>query len=678
MQFVFPAFLFALVAVAIPVVIHLFHFRRFRKVYFSDVSFLHQLSDESKKQSRLKHLLVLAARMLAISFLVLAFARPFIPSGENQPGAGGSQVAVYIDNSFSMDALARSGRLLDEAIEAARQVAATFQPADRFMLLTNEFEGRHQRFVSRDEFLTLLNEVSLSPTVKTIEEVLLRKNELFSPGDHQNQASYFLSDFQKSMAAIGQARPDSGINISFIPLQAQGSANLAIDSCWFVSPLRLKGQAVTLKVRIRNYGDQPLENQPLRLFINHVQRTVASFSIAARGQTEESLTWTILQDGFEQGKIEIADYPISFDDQFFFSYHVANAIPVLSIDEPGQGPYLQALFGRDTTFQFSSMPSFAVDFGALPGFSMVVLNGLNTINQGLATEALQYARQGGHLVIFPGAGADLVSYNNFFAAMGLDALLRLDTANMRVSYINADHPIYTDVFENIPENIDLPRTLQHYVVGRTARSPGQALMQLQNGNPFLMAYELESGKVFVAAVPLSDEFSNFQRHAVFVPTLVNIALHSGALLPLFYTVGANEPVIVKGASLQRDQVLMLRGTDTEVIPEQRQAGGNLQIFLHDQVKQAGNLSLVNNNEVVKGISLNYDRRESVNEVFSAAELKDMLLDHDLGQINVVETTESGVASALEQASQGLQLWKLFIVLALACILAEVLLLRFMP
>jgi hypothetical protein len=85
MQFVYPAFLFALLAVAIPVIIHLFHFRRFRKVYFSDVSFLRQLSDESKKQSRLKHWLVLAARMLAVAFSGAGLCKALYPFRGN-PG----------------------------------------------------------------------------------------------------------------------------------------------------------------------------------------------------------------------------------------------------------------------------------------------------------------------------------------------------------------------------------------------------------------------------------------------------------------------------------------------------------------------------------------------------------------------------------------------------------------
>ncbi|MEE4178189.1 MAG: BatA domain-containing protein [Bacteroides sp.] len=677
MQFVYPAFLFALLAVAIPVIIHLFHFRRFRKVYFPDVSFLEQLSEESKRQARLKHWLVLAARMLAIAFLVLAFAKPYIPSGESQVSAEGNAVAVYIDNSFSMDALARQGHLLDEAREIARQVAGIYQPTDRFLLLTNDFEGRHQHFVSKDEFLTLLGELDLSPAVRTLGEVMQRKNELFTGNTNGKQNAYYVSDYQKSMAVFGEAKPDSNITSFFIPLQAQSPANVFIDSCWFESPVRLAGQAVTLKVRICNDGDLPMENQPLRLFVNEVQRTVASFNIPARGETEESLTWTIQGEGMQQGRIEIVDYPISFDDQLFFSYEVASGIPVLSIDEQGQGAFLRALFGRDSTFLFSSQPVFAVDFSEFQQYNMLVMNGLNAISGGLALEARRYAEQGGHLVIFPGSSAELSSYNEFFLGMGLDEFSGLDTASYRVSTLNDRHQIYTGVFEDLPDNMDLPRSLQHYSIRRSTSSSGQTLMDLQNGDPFFVVYPYGRGKVFLSAVPLSDDFSNFQRHAVFVPTLVNIALQSGSFQPLYHVLGDNQPILVQGARLQRDEVLKLRGPETEVIPEQRRAGSSLQLFVRDQVNQADNYALWNGETLVRGLSFNYDRRESVSEVYSGEELKALLQDQGISQAQVIETSESGLGKALEQASLGRQLWKLFLLLALAALLAETLLLRFM-
>jgi hypothetical protein len=102
--------------------------------------------------------------------------------------------------------------------------------------------------------------------------------------------------------------------------------------------------------------------------------------------------------------------------------------------------------------------------------------------------------------------------------------------------------------------------------------------------------------VFLSAVPLHDDFSNFQRHAVFVPTLVNIALQSGSFQPLYHVVGDNEPILVRGAALAARSGAGAKGPELEIIPEQRLTGNNLQLFVHDQVPEAGNYSLWNSGE----------------------------------------------------------------------------------
>ena len=70
MQFVNPLFLIALSALAIPILIHLFNFRKYKKVYFTNVHFLQEIQQETKKQSQLRQLLILLARLLAIAALV--------------------------------------------------------------------------------------------------------------------------------------------------------------------------------------------------------------------------------------------------------------------------------------------------------------------------------------------------------------------------------------------------------------------------------------------------------------------------------------------------------------------------------------------------------------------------------------------------------------------------------
>ena len=79
MSFLNPYLLWGLLAVSIPVIIHLFNFRRFRRIYFTNVKFLEELQQQTRRQSQLRHILVMILRMLAITSLVLAFAQPYIP-----------------------------------------------------------------------------------------------------------------------------------------------------------------------------------------------------------------------------------------------------------------------------------------------------------------------------------------------------------------------------------------------------------------------------------------------------------------------------------------------------------------------------------------------------------------------------------------------------------------------
>src|SRR6059058_3231927 len=107
MHFIYPAFLFALLTLAIPVIIHLFNFRKFQKVNFSNVQFLKEIQEQQASRRNLKERLILAARLLALFFLVFAFARPYI-AGQNTDTAGKQNaISIFVDNSYSMQTLNR-------------------------------------------------------------------------------------------------------------------------------------------------------------------------------------------------------------------------------------------------------------------------------------------------------------------------------------------------------------------------------------------------------------------------------------------------------------------------------------------------------------------------------------------------------------------------------------------
>ncbi|MFB6307563.1 MAG: BatA domain-containing protein, partial [Flavobacteriales bacterium] len=179
MKFLYPQFLWGLSAIVIPVIIHLFNFRRYKRTYFSNIKFLQDVQQKTRSRSQLKHLLVLLARILAVCFLVLAFAQPYIPSNtEKAAFTGEKAIAIYIDNSFSMNGKSQNGRLLDIAKQRAIDIANSYKPTDKFLLLTNELKGDHQHLISRQEFIDKVEDIEISSLTRNISNIATRQKDL--------------------------------------------------------------------------------------------------------------------------------------------------------------------------------------------------------------------------------------------------------------------------------------------------------------------------------------------------------------------------------------------------------------------------------------------------------------------------------------------------------------------
>ena len=113
-----PYLLYALFAIAIPILIHLFNLRKHKVIYFSSLRFLKEIKTKNKKKSRLKNILILLCRILAITFLILAFAKPFVPAKNKSEK---NDVFIYLDNSLSMDIDFGNGNLFNIAKMKASQ-----------------------------------------------------------------------------------------------------------------------------------------------------------------------------------------------------------------------------------------------------------------------------------------------------------------------------------------------------------------------------------------------------------------------------------------------------------------------------------------------------------------------------------------------------------------------------
>ncbi|MGB1032598.1 MAG: BatA domain-containing protein, partial [Flavobacteriales bacterium] len=402
----YPQILWGLLALSIPIIVHLFNFRKFRKVEFSNVSFLKEVQQETKSKSKIKHFLIL-----------LAFAQPYIPLNDSDNVAGKKSISVYIDNSFSMDGEGEEGRLIEVSKNKARELISNYGATDQFQLLTNDFEGRHQRFVSQEDALQLIDEVALSPQSRQLEEVISRQREMMN-NEEGEKISFVLSDLQKATHQIDRIVKDSLMEVRFLPQASLYPNNIYIDSAWFETPVRALNQPEALHIRIQHSSQEIIENIPLSLVINGNRKSLGSFSIQPGVPTDTVLTFTQTEPGIKSGYLKIDDYPITFDDVFYLSYEVAESIRILHIEGTDNGSYVNKVFSNDPYYTLTSSKAANVNYGDFSNHDLIIVDQVDELSSGLILELEKFTSNGGTTFCIPSKNGNSRSYAELSLSMG--------------------------------------------------------------------------------------------------------------------------------------------------------------------------------------------------------------------------------------------------------------------
>jgi hypothetical protein len=671
MQFLYPSFLFALVALVIPVLIHLFNFRRYQKVYFSNVQFLKEIREQQSSRRNLKERLILASRLLALFFLIVAFARPYIP-GAHTGNAGTQQaISVFIDNSYSMQTLNREGALLDEAKHRAKEIAAAYNMNDRFQLLTQDFEGKHQRLLSRDEFDDAVDAVKISPQSRNLQQIVNRQQSLLDMHAATKRAVYIVSDFQQNMAGSQPVKSEAGISISLVQLKANTQANVAVDSVWLLNAIHRPGESEKIVVRLQNFADENSTKVPLRLMINGSQKALGGFVLKAHSAQNDTLTFSGLQPGWQRGEIMLQDNPVTFDNQFYFTFNVKQQMPVLLIDGGTPNIYLKSVFAADPFFDVKHAPDGNIDYAALGSYPLIVMSDVKTITTGLAQQLKSYIAKGGTVCVFPAVDAELAGYQSFLQSVNASYPVKLVAANIKVSSLNLQNGVFKNIFEDFPQNPDLPVVKKYYQLS-TAGGSAENLMQLTGGETFWGSYKFGRGKVYVSSVPLNEDYSSLPRHALFVPVMFRMALLSGNEQPAFFTLGHDESMEIPSVQTSEKQLLKLVKGRQSIIPDVRQQEGSTLLYTSDQLNETGIYDLKKQDSTIAVMAFNDNRSESNLAYFTAAELGKILPQ----ATTVLEAGKGSLKDAVSDSNFGMQLWKLCIILALIFLAAEILLIKF--
>ena len=655
--------LFGLFALAIPIIIHLFNFRRHKIVYFSNTATLKTIEQENAKTKKLKYIISLIMRMLFIAGLVFAFAYPYNPEQKLKVDDADNLVAVYIDNSMSMHSQSSEISLIEDARASARKIVSNISPSQRFVLLTNSRQPDNEYPMNQDEMLMSIDAMQTEASPMSFNNLYENLQMIMKRNGFKSASLFMYSDFQDNMMSVDGLVADSAIQLVAMPLKSDYQQNIYIDTVWLSSPILQKGLANEINVRVVNESGKDINGLPVNFEIDGKSVAFNTIDIPANGKNEVAMQFVLHDSGENNATVSINDYPITFDDTYNF---VLNVRPIIKIVELSAGVgdlSIKTLFSNDSLFDYQVMNPYRIDQQYLSDCQMVVVDGEANLNETMWQTIIDFANNGGSVVVFPSEVSDK-SY--------------LSDDTLSISTISSHHEFFSDIFVNIPNNADLPKVYKHVQIDKKRFSNTLTLISLQNGTSFFTLSKIGGGNVFSIASQFGKDWTNFADNALFVPIMYKVAMLGGQMGRLSYTLGVDKDILINDLTAFSDGDVRIRDAQGsfEMIPIVEMRNNRALIRLYDELPGAGFYTVNKGDEVIETTAWNDSRKESKMKFLDREEVDKLLKDKGLNVLAVMKADEIHSNDMMEMMVRRSMLWKSFIILALISLLIEILVLRF--
>ncbi len=636
MQFHHPEVLYALFFLIIPVIVHLFQLRKFRREAFTNVKFLKRVTQQTRKSSKLKKWLILATRLLLLASIIFAFSQPFFPDGTIESGK--IETIIYLDNSYSMQANGQRGRLFDRSIQ---ELLENLPDDQRFTLITNTEEFPD---LTRQD----LQELQYTATQQDFKTILLKAESLFSRDTSAQKKLLLISDFQKGFT-VPEGLELKNTKIYALPLKPESFENIRLDSA-FISREAAGDQILNIEIS----ASQGFTNNTAVSLFNG-DKLIGKTGVDFSENKKQQLDFPISEEQVLSGSIQIEDNGLAFDNTLFFSINKIEPINISSINNADEA-FLKRIFTAPE-FNYTSFTDTEINYNALASSKVIILNEVSEISNSLLNTFQQKKLENTVFIFIPSVEDIGSNYRLFVRELGVTGLQNKQQQEKRVSRISFQHPLYNGVFEDEVVNFEYPKTQVSYKIA----GPGASILSFQDQEAFL----LEAGGNYFFSAALNTQNSNFTRSPLVVPTFYNMGISAFQPTPLYYTLGETNKIDVP-VSTGNDEILQLTSETTNFIPQQQRYSNKVEITTVEFPQNPGNFGVSQNEATVMGISYNVNRKESELIYQDIEEVKNIEILNDIPQF----ISSGGYKKDVDT------LWKWFVTFALIFLITETLLLKY--
>ena len=636
MQFKHPEILYFLFLLLIPILVHLFQLRKFKTEYFTNVKFLKELAIQTRKSSKLKKYLLLAARLFLLAFLIFAFAQPFFKAKDGKNAT--NELYIVLDNSFSMQAKGKKGELLKRAVQDLLE--QTPQNAN-FSLITcsDNFWNTDIKSIQQE-----LQNIKYSPIPFRIDNLI-------------SKIKAHKSAFNKDIVVITDAvgipsnqlkKSNDTENVYFIVPEAEKKDNISIDSVYINQNLP---NFYEISVKLKVFGDD-FKDVPIALYNgkNLTAKTLVNFEAKIK-----TINFTIPKSEFN-GYVSITDNCLEYDNSYYFSISKLEKSNVISIGEPEKSNFLSRIYTSDE-FNYSNSSLQTLDYNLIEKQDAIVLNELKEIPIALQTTLKSFVEKGGNLILIPSSESTISNLNSFLVNFGGMQFKILNNSEKTITKINFGHPLFGNVFEKKIDNFQYPTVKTSFEISNAA----PLVLGFSDQNSFLSAIQTGVSSVFVFSAPINKVNSNFQNSPIIVPTFFNMGQNAQKSGVNAMIIGNSKPFII-ASELAKDEIITLKNEFENFTPIQQILNGKVKLSFNDNPSSSGNFDIIKNKQTVENISFNYNRTES--DISNPNEE----IASDFKEIASIDT----LFDTLQTNRADNQIWKWFVIFALLFLVLEIL------
>lgn len=702
MSFLNPLLLLGILGIGLPILAHLLNRFEVKRTDWAAMQFLNRSVRVRSRQIRLRDVILLILRCLALLLVVFALARPSTRTAEGLLASLGEKsagVVIAIDASFSMQHKDGESTRFDKAIEKAEVIAEGIRPGDpvTLVLLGSEHRALLQNAVfDADEFAEMLDSLEVTSEPLDIDSLPGRLRDLAAGMEAPQKEIYIITDMQEQ-----DWKPRSvWLNASFkemashasvfmIPV-GNGSENLSITGLELVSGVLRKGTSARYRATVRNCGTTVAQQVRVSGIINNISVDAKVIPAIAPNTSESvSLFLPFRDPGPVRITAELGEDALALDNSRYAVAMIRDKVAVLCVEgssEGGDGSgalIAAALLARGNSKGQEDLEVRSVSWVELPGqdlkrFDVVILADVPDITTEQAGLLEGYVREGNGLIWFAG---DLVKANVWnqrseragtplLPAVIEEAMSTSDAMGVGrpLDPMMTEHPVCRPLL-SLPADLLGETRFQKLVMVKPLATSARVLSLAGSDIPVLLEHALGRGHVFMFTTSAGPSWNNMAVTPVFPMLIQQLVTYLTAReFEMPRMVGDSLSLSYKDQPDATDAVFDTPSGETISVPV-REYRNQYVALLGDARESGFYLARVSLHAEGMPIAVNVDTRESTVKSLTAQESADSLKDTG---VRIANSAVELRALAIE-ARPSRSLWRVFLFAGLAFLVIEALL-----